>query len=130
MTFVDLRRRQCRKQVHVDNVDLRRAFDTICGVAVSGYVKRLICILRVVEVVRDGKLVRLVKIPISFAEERVVLDRVFYGKPFFLTSGCSYEVDDRQTLTIRIGVYEGLIGPNCWSRDRAGSGSNLSTQIG
>ena len=76
MRFVQLRWRDGREQVRANDVDLRRSFDAVRGVAVSRDVERLIRILRVVEVIRDGKLVSVSQVEVNLAKKSLIIDLV------------------------------------------------------
>ena len=94
----------------------------LAEVAVGGDIEGLVRVLRIVEVVGDGKLVRAVKIEINLAQKRVIFDRVFYRQSFVLASGGADEVDQRQPLTVGIAVDQRFIRSDCWRRQQDRSG--------
>ena len=53
VTFVDYRGRDRREQVHVEIVDLRRAFDAVGRIAIGRNIEGLVRVLRVIEIVGD-----------------------------------------------------------------------------
>ena len=63
-------------KIEAHHVDLRWTFYAVGRVSVGGDVECLIRILRVVEVVRDGKVVCTVEIEIDSREECMVIDLV------------------------------------------------------
>ena len=69
----------------------------------------MIGVLRVVEVIRDRELVRVVQFEIKLREERLVVDLVIDRQPFFLASSGAEEVDQREPLTIFTAINQTLV---------------------
>ena len=76
MSFVQLCRRYGGEQIRAQHVDLRWTFYTVRRISIRGDVECLVCVLRVVKVIRDGKMVRTGEIEIYSREERLVVDLV------------------------------------------------------
>ena len=113
----------CRKgrngaeNVYIEVIYFRRTFDTVGGIPVRRYVKRLVSILRVIEVVRDRQSVRGCEIPINLREECIVKNLMLDREPFFLASRRPDEVDQRETLAIRTAGDQRFVGRDRWRGD-------------
>src|SRR6185369_13583330 len=117
--FIQLRRRKRAEQVRANDVDLRRSFDAVRRIAVSGNVEGLVCVLRIVEVVRDVELVRVVQFETALREERLVIDLVFYRQALFLVARGAEEIDQREPLAVCAAVDERFVGDDRRRSDRA-----------
>ena len=109
MRLVQLGRGNRAEQVRANDVDLRRTFDSVCRVSVSGDVERLVCVLRVVEVVGDVELVRVVDLEAALREERLVVDLVFDRQSFFLIARGAHEIEQRETLAVFAAVDQRFV---------------------
>ena len=110
MALVQLGRRDGAEKIYIEVIYFRRTFDTVGGIPVRRYVKRLVSILRVIEVVRDRQSVRGCEIPINLREECIVKNLMLDREPFFLASRRPDEVDQRETLAIRTAGDQRFVG--------------------
>ena len=92
------------EEIYVEVIDLRWTLNAIGRVSVSRDVERLVCILRVIEVVRDRQLVRRGQIPIDLRQKSVIIDLMFHRQTLVLSSGRLNKVDEGKPLTVRTAV--------------------------
>ena len=71
-------------------------------------------------------MVRLVQIEVGLEQECIILDWMLHRQPFVLAPGGLDKVDQRQSLTVRAGINQRLVGRNDWRRDRARSTNRIA----
>src|SRR5882672_9225126 len=132
VSFVKFRGRNRGEHVYVEIVDLRRTLDAVCRIAISRNIEGLVRVLRVIEIVGDCELVRLVQIEISLAQQRIVPDQVWYRQSFIRARLGFDEVNQRNPLTLGGAVDQKLVSRIRYDRsgNRAGSCSYGSAQVG
>src|SRR5947199_318568 len=119
VSLVQLRCRNGAEQIDVKVVDLGRSFNAVGRGSVGGDVERLVGVLRIVEVVRDGQLVHRGEVPINLCEKRIVVDLMENGQSLIRISGCLDEVNKGEPLAIRAAVNQRLVSQDRWSSYRA-----------
>ena len=70
-----------------------------------------------------------VQLPISLSQQRIVLDGMFDWETFLLVYARLHEIDQGQSLAIKVGVNDRLVGLNRRRRHGAGCWSDGIAQI-
>ena len=68
MRFVQLVRGDGGVVISIDDVDFRRSLDSVRRISVRRHVEGLVRVFRVVEIVRQGKLIFLIYVPVESAK--------------------------------------------------------------
>ena len=107
------------EQVRVQHVDLRRSLNAVGRIAIGGNVERLVGVLRVIEVVRDGQRVRRRDVPVGLRQQRVVVDAMVDRLSLLLATPRAEEIEQRRPLAVGAGVDQRFVGGQRWRAHRA-----------